>query len=195
MGYFLGSISPSALISKLKHKDIRKHGTKNLGALNTLVNFGKGFGVFVMIFDILKAVLAVKLAKYAVPHMIYAGYLAGGAAVLGHMFPFYLKGKGGKGLAPFAGFVLANDPTTFLFLLVFCVSLMFIINYSVALPFSAAFLYPFMAGYYAKDIAVFAIVLVVCAFVFVKFFGNLMKAIRGEDTKVRDFIRLHFSKS
>ncbi len=194
IGYLLGSLSPSALISKLKNKNIREHGTGNLGALNTLINFGKAAGVFVMIFDIAKAIISVKLARLLAPDIYWAGYLAGGAAVAGHMFPFYLKGKGGKGLAPFAGFILANDPMCFAFLFLFCVSLMFIVNYSAALPFSASIFYPVMAAYYSQSIAVFLITASVSALMIWKFYGNLMRAIRGEDIKVRDFIRKQFSK-
>jgi glycerol-3-phosphate acyltransferase PlsY len=194
VGYLLGSISPSALIAKIKKKDIRKSGTKNLGAMNTLIHFGKAWGVFVMLFDIMKAVIAVKIAKYFVPSLIYAGFIAGGAAVIGHMFPFYMRFKGGKGLAPFAGFVLGNNPLVFLFLLVCCVTLMFIVNYSVALPYSASVLYPFMAGYATRDLNVFLLALPISIVMLVKFRGNLMKAIRREDTKVRDFVRIQFSK-
>ncbi len=194
VGYLLGSISPSALISKMKKKNIREHGTKNLGAMNTLINFGKAWGLFVMIFDIAKAVIAVKLAKYCAPSLAYAGFFAGAAAVLGHMYPFYMKFKGGKGLAPFAGYVLANHPMTFLFLFVFCVTLMFIVNYSVALPFSASIMYPFMAFYAERDVTVFLLTLTVGIFMLIKFYGNLMKAIRAEDMKVRDFVKEQFSK-
>ncbi len=194
LGYLLGSISPSALISKLKKKNIREHGTGNLGALNTLINFGKKAGIFVMLFDIAKAVISVNLAKYLFPSLIYSGYIAGGAAVIGHMFPFYMRFKGGKGLAPFAGFVLANDPMCFLFLLIFGVTLMLIVNYSVALPFSVAVLYPFMAAYHAQSAAILGLTLIVSVLLIVKFHGNFLKALRGEDTKVRDFIRIQFSK-
>ncbi len=194
VGYLLGSISPSALIAKIKKQDIRKSGTKNLGAMNTLIHFGKAWGVFVMLFDIMKAVIAVKIAKYFVSSLIYAGFIAGGAAVIGHMFPFYMRFKGGKGLAPFAGFVLGNNPLVFLFLLVCCVTLMFIVNYSVALPYSASVLYPFMAGYATRDLNVFLLALPISIVMLVKFRGNLMKAIRREDTKVRDFVRIQFSK-
>ena len=194
VGYLLGTISPSALIAKIKKTDIRKSGTKNLGAMNTLIHFGKAWGVFVMLFDITKALIAVKIAKYYVPSMVCAGFLAGGAAVIGHMFPFYMRFKGGKGLAPFAGFVLGNNPLIFFFLLIFCVTLMFIVNYSVALPFSAAVLYPFMVGYATHDVAVFLLTAVVSIVVLIKFHGNLMKAIRREDTKVRDFVKMQFSK-
>ena len=194
VGYLLGSISPSALIAKIKKQDIRKSGTKNLGAMNTLIHFGKAWGVFVMLFDIMKAVIAVKIAKYFVSSLLYAGFIAGGATVIGHMFPFYMRFKGGKGLAPFAGFVLGNNPLVFLFLLVCCVTLMFIVNYSVALPYSASVLYPFMAGYATRDLNVFLLALPISIVMLVKFRGNLMKAIRREDTKVRDFVRIQFSK-
>jgi glycerol-3-phosphate acyltransferase PlsY len=147
-----------------------------------------------MLFDIMKAVIAVKIAKYFVPSLLYAGFIAGGAAVIGHMFPFYMRFKGGKGLAPFAGFVLGNNPLVFLFLLVCCVTLMFIVNYSVALPYSASVLYPFMAGYATRDLNVFLLALPISIVMLVKFRGNLMKAIRREDTKVRDFVRIQFSK-
>ena len=193
IGYLLGSISPSALLSKIKKKNIREHGTKNLGALNTLFNFGKGWGVFVMLFDIAKAVISVAIARRFFAFE-YAGIVAGGAAVIGHMFPFYMKFKGGKGLAPFAGFVLANHPYSFLFLAIFGISLMFLVNYSVALPYSASILYPFIAGYHANDLVFFLLTAIISVLMLIKFHGNLMKAVRGEDVKVRDFIRIQFSK-
>ncbi|MBQ8419416.1 MAG: glycerol-3-phosphate acyltransferase [Clostridia bacterium] len=195
IGYLLGSVSPSALLSKIKKKNIREHGTKNLGALNTLINFGKGWGVFVMLFDIAKAVISVAIARRFFAFE-YASIVAGGAAVIGHMFPFYMKFKGGKGLAPFAGFVLANHPLHFLFLFIFCVSLMFIVNYSVALPFSASMMYPFLAAYHKGnvDYVMFFLTAIICVVMIVKFWGNFRKALNGEDEKVRDFIKKQFSQ-
>jgi hypothetical protein len=71
---------------------------------------------------------------------------------------------------------------------------MFIVNYSVALPYSASVLYPFMAGYATRDLNVFLLALPISIVMLLKFRGNLMKAIRREDTKVRDFVRIQFSK-
>ena len=195
IGYLLGSVSPSALLSKIKKKNIREHGTKNLGASNTLINFGKGWGVFVMLFDIAKAVISVAIARRFFAFE-YASIVAGGAAVIGHMFPFYMKFKGGKGLAPFAGFVLANHPLHFLFLFIFCVSLMFIVNYSVALPFSASMMYPFLAAYHKGnvDYVMFFLTAIISVVMIVKFWGNFRKALNGEDEKVRDFIKKQFSQ-
>ena len=107
-----------------------------------------------------------------------------------------MKFKGGKGLAPFAGFVLANHPLHFLFLFIFCVSLMFIVNYSVALPFSASMMYPFLAAYHKGnvDYVMFFLTAIISVVMIVKFWGNFRKALNGEDEKVRDFIKKQFSQ-
>ena len=195
LGYLMGAFSPSALVSAWKKKDIRKYGTKNLGTINTVMNFGKGWGVFVMVIDITKALAAVKLAKLLFPQLLYADLIAGLSAVLGHIYPFYLNFKGGKGLAPFAGVVMAYDPLSFLILFIVCVSLMFAVNYSFALPISATALFPVFQGLRTCDPIVFLLTLTVSAFVFAKHFSNIGKAMRGEDIKVRDFLKKHFSKS
>ena len=64
LGYLLGSVSPSYILSKVKKVDLRQSGTKNLGASNTFVHFGRFWGVFVMFFDIFKAFVAVKLCQW-----------------------------------------------------------------------------------------------------------------------------------
>ena len=71
---------------------------------------------------------------------------------------------------------------------------MFLVNYSVALPYSASILYPFIAGYHANDLVFFLLTAIISVLMLIKFHGNLMKAVRGEDVKVRDFIRIQFSK-
>ncbi|MBQ8724062.1 MAG: glycerol-3-phosphate acyltransferase, partial [Oscillospiraceae bacterium] len=66
-GYLLGSLSPAALVSKLKRKNLRKNGTGNLGATNVMLNFGKKYGALVMLLDIAKAFVTVKLAAFLFP--------------------------------------------------------------------------------------------------------------------------------
>ena len=105
MGYLLGCSNMAYWLS-LKHKvDIRKNGSGNLGASNAAVLLGWGAAVIVAVHDIGKAVLAVWLAKLLFPELEYAAVSAGVACVLGHIFPFYLKFRGGKGLASFLGAV------------------------------------------------------------------------------------------
>jgi len=106
-GYLLGSSNMAYWISLIKKVDIRKNGSGNLGASNATVLLGWGAGVIVAVHDIGKAVLAVLMAKLLLPELEYAGAVAGVACVLGHIFPFYLKFRGGKGLASFLGAIAA----------------------------------------------------------------------------------------
>lgn len=105
MGYLIGAISPSYFFGKwLKGVDIRKIGTKNLGASNTYLNVSKIAGVITGLFDVGKGFLALFIANFFVSNMF--AYTAGLAAVIGHIFPFYLHFKGGKGAATCAGLVV-----------------------------------------------------------------------------------------
>ena len=107
LGYLLGSSNMAFWLSKLKKVDIRSMGSGNLGASNATVLLGWGAGVIVAVHDIGKALASVLLAKYLFPDMELVGAVAGVACVLGHIFPFYLKFKGGKGLASFFGMIIA----------------------------------------------------------------------------------------
>lgn len=109
IGYGLGCMNPAYFISLLKHKDIRNSGTGNLGTTNTFMNFGKACGCAVLLFDMFKAFAAVWLCRALFPEMELASVMAGSMAVIGHIFPFYLHFKGGKGIASLAGFILATD--------------------------------------------------------------------------------------
>ena len=109
LAYLMGSSNMAYYLSKLKNVEIRKNGSGNLGASNATVLFGWGAGVLVAVHDIGKATLAVLLAGWLFPQLAYVEVIAGVACVLGHIFPFYLKFKGGKGLASFVGMLVALD--------------------------------------------------------------------------------------
>ena len=76
-GHGLGQLNPAALISKLKNRDLRENGTGNLGATNTMLVFGKAYGIAVMLFDVLKAYFAIKIAKALFTKYVFAGLIAG----------------------------------------------------------------------------------------------------------------------
>ena len=191
MGYLLGAISPSALVSKIKKKNLREHGTKNLGATNTLLNFGKGYAALVLVFDMFKAYAAYKLAQLLLPKLAVSGLIAGGAAVAGHIFPFYMKFKGGKGLASLGGVVLAHDPMLFLILLAIGVASMLILNYSFALPISASILLPVFAGIRDASWAVGIIFAIICSMIIYKHWDDIIKTLKGEveNAEVKEYIK------
>ena len=107
MGYLLGCSNLAYWLAKWNRVDFRQGGSGNLGASNTTILLGWRAGVAVAVHDIGKAVLAVLLAGILFPEAENVGAAAGVAAVVGHVFPFYLKFRGGKGLASFFGTVLA----------------------------------------------------------------------------------------
>ena len=188
MGYLLGSISPSYIISKIKKVDIRKSGTGNLGASNTFIHFGRVWGVLVMAFDILKAFFAVKLCSWLFAELRFAGLIAGGCAVVGHNHPFYLNFKGGKGLASYGGWVLAVDPLLFIILLTLCLALTFIFNYGFVLSMSAALLFPVLVGIKMQSVMAWLIAAVLSISLLIKHTENIKRAEAGEEMKFLSFV-------
>lgn len=115
IGYCLGLFQTGFIYGKLHGIDIREHGSGNSGATNTLRTLGWKAGIITFAGDCLKAVLSVVLAKVVFGDIfmedikvleMYAGF----GAVLGHNFPFYMKFKGGKGIACTAGVAFAVCP-------------------------------------------------------------------------------------
>jgi len=105
--YLLGCSNMALYISKLKKVELRDGGSGNLGASNATALMGWRAGIAVAVHDIGKSALAVLLAKFLFPQLPLIGAVAGVASVLGHIFPFYLKFKGGKGFASYIGMTLA----------------------------------------------------------------------------------------
>ena len=188
LGYLLGSISPSYILSKVKKIDLRQSGTKNLGASNTFVHFGRFWGIFVMLFDIFKAFVAVKLCEWLFGELAFSGLIAGGAAVVGHNYPFYLGFKGGKGLASFGGWVLGVSPLLFLILLACSLALAFLFNYGFVMALSATVLFPLLVGIKFQSLLALVITAALCVSPFVKHIENLKRLRSGEETKFRQFI-------
>lgn len=117
--YLLGSIPTAVWVSKTFFGfDIREHGSKNMGASNTFRVLGTGWGIFVLLVDMGKAVAAVQLASYVNEsdwlgsEKIFWQLILGLVAVAGHIFPVFAGFRGGKGVACLFGVVLAIQPWT-----------------------------------------------------------------------------------
>ena len=101
ISYFLGSIPFGFLLTKIfLKKDIRSIGSGNIGATNVLRTGNKRIGYATLILDILKAVLPLLFIKYNHSESLYIASLC---IFLGHVFPIWLKFKGGKGVATYVG--------------------------------------------------------------------------------------------
>ena len=182
VGYLLGSSNMAFYLSKLKKIDLRKCGSGNLGTSNAWTELGRLSSVLVFLHDAGKAVLAVLLTAWLFPDYAYSEYVAGACAVLGHIFPFYLKFKGGKGHAAYVGMAFALNWWVALLATPFCIAAWFISDYMVGLVFSTILLFPsllFIIGEWTPAL----IASIASAFVFYRHTENIKRIMNGTEAK------------
>ena len=152
IGYLIGTINPSYIIAKLRGFDIREKGSKNAGASNALILFGKVIGVGCALLDIVKATFAIWLCGKLFPEIAYSFAVTGVACILGHVFPFYMKFKGGKGLACLGGMILAFDWRVFLIMLTIEIVVAIVTDYICFVPLTASVIFPVVYGIMRRDV-------------------------------------------
>lgn len=117
VAYLLGSIPSGYVLGKLSGVDVRAAGSGNVGATNVARVVGKRQGILTLVIDVAKGVLPIVIGRRVhLPELAIA--CAGIAAFLGHLYPIYLKFKGGKGVATALGVFLALAPLATLILFV-----------------------------------------------------------------------------
>ena len=146
ISYLIGSINPSYIIGRLKGIDIRQKGSGNAGASNATIVLGKWVGIFSGIFDILKSTAVMLLFPLIFKGVPFIAEIAGVACIIGHIFPLYMRFKGGKGLACFGGMVLAIDPRLFGLLFTAEILLLLIVDYICIVPITAVIITPIIYG-------------------------------------------------
>ncbi len=198
LGYLIGSSSMSFYISKAKKINLKEEGSKNLGASNTLALMGKKAGLAVLVHDVLKSFLVVLIIRLCmhVPYNQVGWLLAVGGvfAVVGHIFPFYLKFKGGKGFASYIGVVMGLDWRLFLGIVVLIVVAAFITDYIVAGTFSTITVAP-VYFLFRQEWAVAAILLAGSLLILYKHRENIVSIKNGREMKVRSAFANKYKKS
>ena len=183
VGYLLGSSNMAFYLSKMKNIDLRKRGSGNLGTSNAWTELGWKSSLLVLLHDALKAVIAVLLTKWLFDeNYAYASNLAGVCAVVGHIFPFYMKFKGGKGHAAYIGMAFAVNWWAALIVTPFCIAAWLITDYMVGLVFATIFLFPlvlFAVGNWQAGL----IALAASAFVFWRHTENIKRIKNGTEAK------------
>ena len=149
LGYLLGSISFAVIVSRIyAHDDVREHGSHNAGMTNVLRVYGVVPAAFTLLGDFTKGLVAVILGR-----MIFdafgivgmdAGYIAGLAALLGHLFPVWFGFRGGKGVLTSLGIVLAVNPIVFVILLLIMLPVLFAVRIVSLVSITGAALYPLL---------------------------------------------------
>lgn len=175
MGYLVGSSNMAFYLAKISKTDLKAGGSGNLGASNTVLLMGWMAGILVALHDIGKAALAVVLAKWLFPQLEYAGAVAGVASVMGHIFPFYLKFKGGKGFASYLGMTLGLNWKLALIIMAIVVAVTLITDYIVVGTTTTIIAVPVSLGIMAQSVILPLILLIATAVIAYKHRENYVR--------------------
>lgn len=189
MGYLLGCSNMALYLSLALGVDLRKEGSHNLGASNAMILLGWPAGIAVGVHDIGKAVLAVLLSKYLFPDAILGGTVAGVACVLGHMYPFYLKFRGGKGFAAYLGMVIAMQWKFALCLVVAIVLVTLITDYIVAGTVTTVISFPIYTAVYRGSWVAVALICIATFAILYKHRENYVRIWNGTELGLRSASR------
>ena len=181
MGYLLGTSSMALYLSKLQNVNLRAGGSGNLGASNTVQLMGWKAGVLVALHDIGKSVLAVLLAQHLFSGTAYIGAVAGVCSVLGHIFPFYLKFRGGKGFASYFGMTVALNWKLGLVLFVVAVAVTFLTDYIVVGTVATTLSAPIYLGWEQHDWILPCILLEASPVIWYKHRENFVRIANGTE--------------
>ena len=186
IGYAFGCIQSAYFLSKMVGKmDIREHGSGNAGASNITTIMGVKFGFIVGLVDVLKGIFAVLVVKWIYPDSPDLAYLSGIMAILGHIFPFYLKFRGGKGVATLVGMMFGlNWKLGILFLLLVALPAL-LFDYIVAGSFTAFIALPVVT--YILEYPLIFTVMGVCLTILCFYLhrANIQRIINKEEVKIR----------
>ena len=184
IAYLLGSVPFGYLLVRFFRKeDIRTTGSGNIGATNVVRSGAKGLGVATLVLDLLKAFIAVIIAKQIAPGNSDLAAAAGVVAVMGHIFPVWLRFKGGKGVASALGVFLALSPPTAACALFVFLVIAFTTRYiSLASVLGAASV-PFFAWHFSHAWNIVLSFGLISFMVIVKHHSNIARLLMGTESK------------
>ena len=185
IGYFIGCFNTAYFISKAKGFDIRQTGSGNAGASNIKISLGWKAGIITALTDILKTVLAIYLCSYLFKDDIVIKFLAGVMSIIGHIYPFYMQFKGGKGFACYAGMLLAINYKLALVIIVANILITIITNYIALATMFTVIVTPLYYIYKQESIYVIALLIFVGLVMIYKHKINIIRIINHEEIPLR----------
>ncbi len=185
VAYLLGSINSSIIVGKLFGiKDIRKHGSGNAGATNTLRTLGKRAALFTVLGDALKGVLAI-LVSYLIGDGELCTYAAGLGVVLGHNFPVFFGFKGGKGILTSIAVIYMVDWRIGIILTVISIGIMAISKYVSLGSVIGAILYPVLTViFHLGNLSMIIFAVIMGALAVIRHRANIKRLLSGTENKL-----------
>lgn len=184
LGYLLGSIPFGLLLTLAAGKgDVRAAGSGNIGATNVLRVGGKGLAALTLVADALKGAVAVWIAQNLLSAVPAADLAAAAGALIGHLYPIWLKFRGGKGVATLFGILLALWPTGALVYAIIWLVLLLATRISSAAGIAAAISAPIAAAAFNVD-ALFPLLLGFALLVVWKHRDNIARLKAGTESRI-----------
>ena len=193
--YLLGSIPFAYLVPKLfGFGDIRKIGSGNPGTTNVLRTGNKLLAIFVLVFDILKGFIPLFYFKnyYSFENIILLQiqpeiiiYLICSFAIIGHIFPVWLKFKGGKGVATFIGYLFGANYFLALLFIFSWLTVAIISRYSSLSSIISLIIIPFISFYFFNIITINALIFIISFFIILKHYSNILRLLNKTENKIR----------
>lgn len=184
LSYLIGSIPFGLILTRLAGLgDVRQIGSGNIGATNVLRTGRKGLAAATLILDAGKGALAVAIARSFGSEFAAVAALA---AVLGHLFPVWLKFNGGKGVATSAGVLLTYDPPVALATIATWVTVALIFRYSSLAALAAAVLAPVWLWFIGPRATLPIVTVgVIALLVVLRHAANIGRLMHGAENKIR----------
>ncbi|BDR60484.1 glycerol-3-phosphate 1-O-acyltransferase PlsY [Lactobacillus xylocopicola] len=182
LAYLIGSFPTGVIIGKIIFaKDIRNHGSGNIGTTNSFRVFGPFAGSLVLVIDVLKGTLATTLPRLMhVPGPQYLLLISGGLAILGHTCSIFLKFKGGKAVATSAGLFLGYNLKFFGVCALIFLPLVFITSY-VSLASLISVVLIFIVTFFFHDVYLELILGCIMVVLFVRHRSNINRLIHHKE--------------
>lgn len=184
LGYLLGSIPFGIILTRLSGgPDLRSIGSGNIGATNVLRTGNKKLAALTLLGDMLKGTAAVLLAA-AMLGGREAGLVAGLGAFLGHLFPVWLRFKGGKGVATFLGILIALKGSIALIFAALWLSIAYLTRYSSLSALIASLLTPLLLLFWVRDAKAAALMTVLAVLLWFMHRENIARLLAGREGKI-----------
>lgn len=184
LGYFVGAIPFGLVIGKMVGADVRNEGSRNIGATNVSRVLGKKLGLLTLVCDCLKGYLPMVLAAFLLPEspskMLFVA-LTGVMAVIGHMFPIYLRFRGGKGVATGLGVFLYLSPLAIGISLVVFVAAVAITGFVSAGSLLASGLIPLWLYFLGASPVTISAAACVALLIWIKHHENIKRLLQGNE--------------
>ncbi len=182
VSYLVGSIPFGFLLTKIfLNKDIRNIGSGNIGATNALRTGNKKIGFSTLILDVLKAAITIIFVKFNYSEFIFISSLC---VFLGHVFPIWLKFKGGKGVATYVGILFSINLTYGLIFITIWLIVFFIFKYSSLSSIIASLSIPLYLFIFLNSLNL-SFFLIMLILIFFTHRENIKRLINKEESKTK----------